>query len=88
MTQNMNPVDKKKLENALKDFSASMTRTEAERDLQKNIKDDICEELQLNKKVFMKLARTYHKDNYTEEMQLHDEFEQLGVGLGLTGGDS
>jgi hypothetical protein len=77
MLSNISPNDKLKLENALKDYSVSLTRVEAERDLQKNIKNDICEELQLNKKVFVKLANTYHKQNFSEEVQLHEEFENL-----------
>lgn len=71
------PAEAKKLINALKDMSASMTRVEAERDLQKNIRKDICDELDLNKKVFGKLAKTYHKNNFPEEQQVHEEFETL-----------
>jgi hypothetical protein len=74
---NLTPQDKKKLENALKDMSASMARQSAERDLQKNVIGDICEELDLNKKVFRKLAKVYHKQNFGEEVQLHEEFENL-----------
>jgi hypothetical protein len=65
------------LEGALKDMSVSMTRISAERDLQKNIINDICEELQLNKKVFRKLAKTYHKQNFDDEVATHQEFEKL-----------
>jgi Transcriptional regulator DsbA len=77
MLANMNPNDKVKLIGALKDMSISMARMDAERDLQKNIKNDICKELDLNKKVFSKLAKTYHKQNFSEEVQLHQEFETL-----------
>jgi hypothetical protein len=73
----LSPENKKKLEGALKDMSASMARVEAERDLQKNVKKDICEELDLNKKVFSKLAKVYHKQNYADEVATHDEFEEL-----------
>lgn len=77
MLSTMNPNDKLKLIGALKDISVSMARMDAERDLQKNIKNDICKELDLNKKVFSKLAKTYHKQNFNEEVQLHQEFENL-----------
>lgn len=73
----LSPEDKKKLVNALKEMSASMTRVEAERDLQKNLKKDICSELDLSKKVFSKLAKTYHKGNFPEEREVHTEFETL-----------
>jgi hypothetical protein len=77
MTLPTAPEDKLKLLGALKDLSSSMTRVEAERDLIKNIKDDICEELQLNRKVLNKLARTYHKGNFSEEQELNKNFETL-----------
>jgi hypothetical protein len=74
---NITPQDKKKLEDALKEMSTSMTRVEAERDLQKNLIGDICEELDLNKKVFRKLAKVYHKQNFADEVATHQEFESL-----------
>ena len=52
MLSKMTPNDKLKLVAALKDMSTSMTRVDAERDLQKNIKNDISKELDLSKKVF------------------------------------
>lgn len=77
MTLPTTPADKLKLLDALKDISTSMSRTEAERDLLKNIKKDICDELQLNRKVLNKLARTYHKGNFNEEVEMHKDFESL-----------
>ncbi len=77
MTLPTTPEDKLKLISALKDISASMSRIDAERDLLKNIKSDICDELQLNRKVLNKLARTYHKGNYSEEVEMHKHFEEL-----------
>lgn len=74
---NLTPNDKLKLEGALKDMSTSFARQAAERDLQKNVIGDICEELNLNKKIFRKLAKTYHKQNFDDEVATHEEFEQL-----------
>ena len=71
------PADKLKLIDGLKEISASMSRMEAERDLMKNVKKDLCDDLQLNRKVLNKLARTYHKGNYSEEVELHKDFESL-----------
>jgi len=73
----LTPNDKLKLEGALKDMSVSMARMDAERDLQKNVIGDICEELTLNKKVFRKLAKVYHKQNFQDEVDTHKEFEEL-----------
>lgn len=77
MTLPTSPEDKLKLLDALKDISTSMTRMEAERDLLKNIKKEICDDLQLNRKVLNKLARTYHKGNFNEEVEMHKDFESL-----------
>jgi hypothetical protein len=74
---NLTPNDRLKLESALKDMSASMARQEAERDMQKNIIGDICDELNLAKKVFRKLAKVYHKQNFDDEVATHEEFEKL-----------
>jgi hypothetical protein len=81
MLANMNPNDKLKLIGALKDMSISLTRMDAERDLQKNIKNDICKDLDLNKKVFTKLAKTFHKQNFSEEVELHKQYEDLYEGI-------
>ena len=70
-------VDKLKLLKAIKDIDVSMTTIDAARDTIKNIKNEICEELDLKTKVVAKLARTYHKGNFGEEQELSAEFEQL-----------
>lgn len=77
MAVNLQPDEKKKLIGALRDMSNSMTRVQAEKDLQKNVKKDICEELDLDKKVFAKLAKTFHKQNFPEEVEQHERFEEL-----------
>ena len=74
---NLTPNDKLKLEGSLKDMSASLARVAAEKDLQKNMINDICDELQLNKKVFRKLAKVYYKQNLDDEVATHHEFEKL-----------
>ena len=67
----------KKLRHALTDYSDSLLRVEAEASLQKNIRNDICEELEMNKKVFTKLGKAFHKKTFPEEVQLNQEFESL-----------
>ena len=69
--------DRKKFFNAIKEISASMTRTEAERDLIKEIVKDQSETHQIPKKVINKIARTYHKQNLTEVEADHEEFVEL-----------
>lgn len=68
---------KKVIKDAMFEISASMTRMDAERDLQKEAIGNVCEEYELNKKTFRKLVRTYHKQNFTKEIAEHEEFENM-----------
>ena len=77
MLSKLDPNQKLKLVGYLKDFSTSLTRVEAERDLQKVLKSDACEEFDISKKIFTKLAKTYHKQNFADEVADHQEFEKL-----------
>jgi hypothetical protein len=72
-----NPEDCKKINDALQEVSNSMTRIEAEKDLIKNIINDLSEDFQLPKKTINKLARVFHKQNFDQESQDFDELETL-----------
>ena len=69
--------DRKKLHNALVEASNSLTRIDAERDLIKNIINDTNKNFQIPKKTIKKLIRVYHKQNFSEEVATHEEFENL-----------
>jgi hypothetical protein len=69
--------DRKKLHNALVEASNSLTRIDAERDLIKNIINDTNKNFQIPKKTIKKLIRVYHKQNFSEEVATHEEFESL-----------
>jgi hypothetical protein len=84
MSTTLNPTDKLKLIGALKEVSISLTRMDAERDLQKGIKNDICKELDLDKKVFAKLAKVWHNQNFNDEVEAHKQFEDLYTILAKT----
>ena len=73
----MDNEQEKKLQGAIKELSNSFLRVEAERDLQKEIIADISEETEIEKKHIRKMARVYHKQNYHEETQNHEEFTDL-----------
>jgi di/tripeptidase len=77
MVPTLGSVDKAKLEGVLKELSNSFGRIEAEREWQREITKQTCEDLGLEKKVFGKLSKTYHKRNFAEETQLYDDFESL-----------
>lgn len=72
-----NPVDRKKIREALQEISNSMTRISAERDLIKEIVKDLSDQHQLPKKIVNKMARVYHKQNFSEEQHTFSEFETL-----------
>lgn len=67
----------KAIKDGMEEISKSMTRIEAERDLIKEAVKFVCEEYELNKKTFRRLAKTYHKRNFSMEVAEHDEFEAM-----------
>jgi hypothetical protein len=71
------PAVLKAIKDGLEEISKSMTRIEAERDLIKEATKFICEEHELSKKTFRKLAKTYHKRNFSMEVADNDEFETM-----------
>ena len=77
MTIPSNPKDRKAIFDCMKEISNSMTRIEGERDLIKTAINDICEEQNLNKKTFRRMAKVYHKQNFRQEIEEQQEFETL-----------
>lgn len=71
------PAARSAIKKCMDEISASMTRTEGERDFIKEAIANICEEYELNKKTIRKLARTYHKQNFSKEVAEHEEFETM-----------
>jgi len=71
------PEIKKAIKKCLEEISNSMTRTEGERDFIKEAINKICEEYTINKKTFRKMARTFHKRNFSREVQDNEEFENM-----------
>lgn len=71
------PVARQSIKRCLEELSASMTRIEGERDFIKEAIKNICEDHQLSKKTFRRLAKTYHKQNFSLEVAEHEEFENM-----------
>lgn len=71
------PEDRKQILQVLQEISNSMTRAEAERDYIKEAVKDVCTKYELPKKEFRKMARVYHKQNFTEEVQSADTFQTM-----------
>lgn len=73
--------DRKKVQNALKEMSDSMTRVQAEKDLQKDIAQRMLDEIGVPKKDFNKLARIYHASNLMEEAARNEEFMEFAEAI-------
>lgn len=71
------PAARKAIKKCMEEISASMTRIEGERDLIKESIANISEEYELSKKTFRRLARVYHKQNFSKEVAEHEEFELM-----------
>ena len=69
--------DRKKLLDAIRECSNSMTRIAAEKDFIKEAVKTVCEDLKLPKRLVNRLVKVYHKQNYDEEVATHEQFEQL-----------
>ena len=72
-----NEVERKRVKDCMQEISNSMTRIEAEREFIKEATKSICEELQLDAKLFKRMTKVYHKQNYTEEVQNDNEFQEM-----------
>jgi hypothetical protein len=72
-----NPADREKLLKVLAECSDSMTRIDAEKDLIRETIADTAKQLQIPKKLISKMAKVYHKQNYDEEVAVHEQFETL-----------
>ena len=77
MNYALTPEQKKDLQNAIQEISNSMIRSEAERDLIKEIVKEQSDTLQIPKKVISKIAKTYHRQNLAQEVADHEDFVEL-----------
>lgn len=68
---------KKRIRGALEEISNSMTRMGAERDLIKNILQDVEDDTQVPKKYLRKMANIFHKQNLNEVKAENDDVETL-----------
>jgi hypothetical protein len=77
VNQISNPADREKLLNVLRECWDSLTRISAEKDLIKESVADICEQLELPKRLVNRMVKVFHKQNYDEEVTIHEQFETL-----------
>jgi archaellum component FlaC len=73
-----NPADRKKIKDALHEISNSMARIEGEREYIKEAIKSITDSYPvISKKVFRKMIKVYHAQTFTQEVEEHEEFENL-----------
>jgi hypothetical protein len=77
VNQISNPADREKLLKVIRECSESMTRMDAEKDYVKEAIGAISKDLQLPKKLVSKMVKVYHKQNYSEEVVTHEQFQIL-----------
>lgn len=70
-------MDAQKIRNAVVEISNSMTRSESERELVREIIKKIHDEEGIDRRLLRRIARAYHKGNFSEETTLNSEFEDL-----------
>ena len=69
--------DREKLYKIVKDCSDSMTRMDAEKDFVRESITETSKQMQLPKKMVARLVKVYHKQNFDEEVAIHEQFETL-----------
>jgi hypothetical protein len=71
------PADRKIIMDAMVEISASMTRMEGEKEYIKEAISELTDKFSIPKKLLNRFAKTYHKQNYTDELGADSEFETL-----------
>jgi hypothetical protein len=69
--------DREKLFKIIKECSDSLTRIEGENDFIKESIAAASKNMQLPKKLVARLVKVYHKQNFDEEVAVHEQFETL-----------
>jgi len=69
--------DREKLFKIIKECSDSMTRIDGEQDYIRESITETAKQMQLPKKLVAKLIKVYYKQNFDEEVAVHEQFETL-----------
>ena len=75
--QGLTEEDRKTLRKAVLEMNDSMTRVGAERELQKETTNEVCDKLGIDKKLFRRMSRAYFKANFKDEVQENTDFEEF-----------
>lgn len=75
--QGLSPEDKKVLKKAISEMNDSLTRIGAERELQKEIINEVHDKIGVDKKMIRKIAKVYFRANFKDEIAEANEFEEF-----------
>jgi hypothetical protein len=70
-------IDKQKVKAVLVEISNSMTRMDAEKEFIKDAIDAASKIHEIPKKTLNKMAKVFHKNNYSEELSSIEEFTTM-----------
>jgi len=73
---NMNMEGKKKVADAIKQAAFCLNTIEGEREAIKAIVEKINDEVGIDKKIFRKMVKAYHKNSFSAEVEEAEKFEQ------------
>lgn len=73
----LSQIDQDKLRGVIKELNDSMTRVSSEKEFQKEAISNICEELGLDKKLVRRMAKTYYKATFNDEVDENNTFEDF-----------
>lgn len=76
-TMPSNPADRKKIKEALHEMQGALQFIDDKRAFMKDTAEALQEQFQIPKKISMKMARTLHKNNYTDVSSETDQFTTL-----------
>lgn len=80
----LSTAEREQLRGAINELNDSMTRAAAEKELQKNTIDTLCDKLDLDKKLVRRLAKTYFRANFSQESEEYKTFEEFYTLLNTT----
>lgn len=72
---NLNSEQMKRLKDAIREIDIALTQVQNQKDHIKQIIGDVHDELDVDKKLIRKIAKTYHKQNFTTAKMENEEFE-------------
>jgi hypothetical protein len=72
-----NPADRKKIKDMLHEMQGALQFIDDKRAFMKDTAEALQEQFQIPKKISMKMARTLHKNNYTDVSAETDQFTTL-----------